>query len=50
VRRAIKKLIGNPKVVGYRLILRGICSGMEFEKDALETEVLNLVGCPRTDV
>jgi len=35
---------------GYRLKLRGICSGIESEKDALETEVLDLVGCPRTDV
>jgi hypothetical protein len=47
---AIKKLISNPKVVGYRLNLRGICSGIESEKNALETEVPNLVGCPCTDV
>jgi hypothetical protein len=46
--RALSNLYAQSGV--YRLILRGICSGIESGKDALETEVLNLVGCPRTDV
>jgi hypothetical protein len=47
---AIKKLIDNHKDACYRLNLRSICSGIEPEEDALETGVLILIGCPRTDV